>query len=100
MSQTAALPTYRIEVRGWLDDSWSDWFEGLTVRAGRDAGGGPITVITGPVRDQAALQGILTRIWSLNLPLLTVTCTAGYHTQPSERKPLSTKPTNRPTNDG
>jgi len=96
MSHTAPLPTYRIEVRGWLDDDWSDWFEGLTVRTGRDADGGPITVITGPVRDQASLQGLLTRVWSLNLPLLSVTCIAGYEAQPSEGSSASASSANGP----
>jgi len=71
-------PHYRIEVRGWLEADWSEWFEGMAVQTGHDDGGGLITVISGPVPDQAALQGILTKVWNLNLPLLAVTCLAGY----------------------
>ena len=29
-------------------------------------------VLVGPVADQAALRGLLTRIWDLGLPLLSV----------------------------
>jgi RNA binding exosome subunit len=35
--------------------------------------GNPITVLTGRLPDQAALRGILTRLWDLNLTLISVT---------------------------
>jgi hypothetical protein len=59
---------YEIRVRGVLDRQWSSWFDGLRVEdAGRDE-----TVIVGPVADQAALHGLLTRVRDLGLPLLSV----------------------------
>jgi hypothetical protein len=60
--------TYQIQVQGRLDKDWSDWLNGLTVTS--EAG---VTTLTGPVSDQAALRGILTRIWDLHLTLLSVT---------------------------
>jgi len=33
----------------------------------------PIVILTGPVADQAALRGLLARIWDLNLTLISVT---------------------------
>ncbi|MBL7065918.1 MAG: hypothetical protein ISS49_17210 [Anaerolineae bacterium] len=60
--------TYQIQVQGRLDEDWSDWFSGMTVTF--ESG---VTTLTGPVADQAALRGILTRIWDLNLTLLSVT---------------------------
>lgn len=60
---------YQIKVQGKLDQRWTDWFNGLEV-----AGEGEnqdITSLTGPV-DQAALRGILNRIWDLNLTLISV----------------------------
>lgn len=68
MGQETTTNIYRIEIQGQLDESWSDWFNGLTIQAG-SAGS---TTLTGSVADQAALQGILQRIWSLNLVLLSV----------------------------
>ncbi len=60
---------YRIKVKGRLDsDYWSQWFDGMTVRAERHGE----TVIYGPVADQAALYGLLSRIRDLGLPLLLV----------------------------
>jgi hypothetical protein len=64
-----AEPTrYELRVRGVLDDRWSAWFEGLQVSS--DQAGQ--TTITGPVVDQAALHGLLTKIRDLGLPLLSV----------------------------
>ena len=56
---------YEIRVRGQLDGEWSEWFDGLTVTPLPDGD----TLITGPVRDQAALHGILTRLRNLGVPL-------------------------------
>ena len=62
---------YQIKVQGNLDDRWSDWFSGLTVEVGDEDGTYPVTTLTGSV-DQAALRGILNRIWDLNLTLISV----------------------------
>ena len=64
---------YRIEVQGMVGQRWMGWFEGLTMGI-RDGGDRlPITTLTGPVTDQAALRGILAKLWDLNLTLLSVT---------------------------
>ncbi len=59
---------YEIRVEGHLGDLWSEWFEGLAIRNGPN---GEAT-LTGPLRDQAALFGVLARIHDLNLPLIAV----------------------------
>jgi hypothetical protein len=58
---------YRISLKGHLDDNWSDWFEQMAISTE-----GGLTILTGPVADQAALHGLLIRIRDLNLTLLTV----------------------------
>jgi hypothetical protein len=61
---------YRIKVQGRLDtERWSDWFTGLTITVENEYP--PVTALTGPV-DQAALRGILNRLWDLNLALISV----------------------------
>lgn len=61
-------PHYEIRVQGILDERWSAWFDGLEVRSEGD----DVTLITGPVPDQAALHGLLTRINDLGLTLVSV----------------------------
>jgi hypothetical protein len=59
---------YEIRVQGVLDQHWSAWFGGLRLTS--EPGG--VTVIAGPVADQAALHGLLGKILDLGLPLLSV----------------------------
>ena len=60
--------TYQIRIKEHIDDSWSSWFEGMTIR--REESGG--TVISGTLADQTALHGILMKIRDLGLTLLEV----------------------------
>jgi hypothetical protein len=64
--------TYQIKVPGRLGESWSQWVEGMaiTVESGDD--GPTITTLTGCVADQAALHGLLSRLYSMGLPLISV----------------------------
>jgi len=59
---------YQIKVKGLLDEKWSDWFDGLTIHPLASGE----TLLTGPVADQAALHGLLTKIRDIGLPLLAV----------------------------
>ncbi len=59
---------YEISIRGRLDERWSTSFEGMTID-GSQAG---LTVIRGPVVDQAALHGLLARLRDLGTPLVSV----------------------------
>ncbi len=64
--------TYEITVEGELDESWSDWFNGLLQHTQQTGTGTIITTLSGPIADQAALRGIISSIWDLNLVLLSV----------------------------
>jgi hypothetical protein len=66
--------TYQIRVPGRLDESWSEWFEGMTITVESGDEGPTITTLSGVVADQAALHGLLSRIYSLGLQLLSVEC--------------------------
>ena len=58
---------------GELDESWSDWIQGMTIAVEREGEDPPVTTLTGAV-DQAALHGVLRRLYSLGLPLISVNC--------------------------
>jgi hypothetical protein len=63
---------YQIKVPGRLDKRWSDWAGEMSVSLGSDESL-PVTTLTGTF-DQAALQGLLRRLYSLGLPLISVIC--------------------------
>jgi hypothetical protein len=63
-----APATYRIVVAGRIDESWLDCFENLTV-----ACDGGRSVLLATVPDQAALRGLVSRVWDLDLVLISVT---------------------------
>ena len=65
--------TYQIKVPGHLDESWADWDMRMTVTIESEDDSPPVTTLTGTV-DQAALQGLLRRLYSLGLPLISVIC--------------------------
>ena len=54
-------------VKGILDARWAASFEGLQVSSNEEE-----TVIAGPVADQAALHGLLTKVRDLGLFLISV----------------------------
>ena len=60
--------SYRITVNEHLDDSWSAWFDGLTITHAADGA----TTLAGSVRDQTALYGLTDRARDLGLTLIAV----------------------------
>ena len=64
---------YQIKVPGQAGESWSDWAGGMTITVEGDGGDPRVTTLTGTL-DQAALQGLLRRLYSLGLPLISVNC--------------------------
>lgn len=59
-----------IIVKGHLDRDWSGWFEGLTIVHNEKGE----TILSGHIRDQAVLYGILAKARDLGLFLISVTC--------------------------
>jgi hypothetical protein len=64
--------TYRIQVQGYLDNSWSDRLWGMRIAKSNRAGQVPVTTLVGRLRDQAALIGVLNILYELHLPILSV----------------------------
>jgi hypothetical protein len=64
--------TYQIEVQGRLEKNWVNWFDNMTITVTSNTGGPTSTILTGTVKDQAALHGLLARIRDLGLLLLRV----------------------------
>ena len=63
---------YQIIVQGYLDESRSDWFDGMAIEPHVDADGRSVTKLTGKVVDQAALHGLARKLYDLGLSLLLI----------------------------
>jgi hypothetical protein len=63
--------TYQIKVPGELDASWADWAGGMALTVESEGDGPPVTTLTGVVV-QAAVHGLLRRLYSLGSPLISV----------------------------
>jgi hypothetical protein len=73
---------YQIRVQGHLGRQWAERFDELSITL-EDNG---ITLLTGPVVDQAALYGILRKIRDLGIALLSVNSVDAGPQDPSEGK--------------
>jgi hypothetical protein len=59
---------YQITVKEYLEDSWSTWFDGLAITHAADG----TTTLSGAVRDQSALYGLIDKARDLGLTLVAV----------------------------
>jgi hypothetical protein len=59
---------YEIRLKGHLSDRWAGWFGEVTIGVEEDG----TTRLTCPAIDQAALYGLLKKVRSLGMPLLSV----------------------------
>ena len=62
---------YQIKVPGQLDESWTDWVGEMTITVESEGDDPPVTILTGIV-DQAAVHGLLRRLYALGVPLISV----------------------------
>jgi len=65
---------YRIKVRGYLDDDWSNQLGGIAIRHTTETNETPITILQGKLVDQAAFLGVLNALYGLGFPILSVEC--------------------------
>lgn len=56
-----------IKVHGHLDEKWEDWFDGMEITHEKDN-----TILSGYIKDEAFMHGILNLIRDLNLKLISV----------------------------
>ena len=63
---------YELQVRGELDNSWLKMMEIESIETVDSTEQGIVTLMTGLFQDQAALRGLLDRLYRLNLPLISV----------------------------
>jgi hypothetical protein len=71
-SSPTRLKAYRIEVDGIMDSSWSESLGGVGITTRQKENGVLVTILTSERIDQAALRGLLIRLWDLNLSLRSI----------------------------
>jgi hypothetical protein len=59
---------FEIRLKGRLDESWADWFDDFVI----SYEGIDVMVLSGTVRDQPALFGLLLKIRDLGLVLISI----------------------------
>ena len=64
--------TYQILVKGYLDESWSERLNAMTIINLNTGDGPPVTKLCGQVCDQAELLGVLNSIYEMHLPLISL----------------------------
>ena len=64
--------TYRIEVEGVLDEIWTDSLAGMRISTRKRADQSTVMTLTGRLKDQAELSGVLNGLYELHLPILSV----------------------------
>ena len=71
-SEQKGFSCYRITVEGRLSDAWSERLGGLRIVTRCRKNEKPLTILSGLVRDQAALFGVLNSLYELQLKILSV----------------------------
>ncbi len=64
--------TYRIEVEGNLNESWSEFLAGMHITARKRSDSTIVTTLVGRLRDQAELTGVLNSLHDLHRPIVKV----------------------------
>jgi len=83
--------TYRIRVQGALDNSQTARITGLQVDTEAGEGAPTITTLTGALRDEAELAGVLDRLYVLGLPLISV-----EREEPDQAAPAASREVDEP----
>ena len=65
--QPASL--YQITIQGTLGNNWSSWLDSMAITSPENS---DITILSGEITDQPKLRGILSKLWDLNLTIISV----------------------------
>lgn len=88
----SGAPDYQIRLRGHLGRRWAEWFERWTIVLEEDGD----TLLTGPVADQAALHGLLTRVRDLGMTIVSVMQVDSERTTPAAQDTKDDPPPHTP----
>lgn len=75
-NESNLLDVYEIKIRGQLKSKWAGWLNGEVKFQNTDEDPDETTIHL-PLPDQAALRGVLNKMWDLNLILISVNLVEG-----------------------
>ena len=64
--------SYRVRVKGHLDDSWSSRLGGMVLTRAFTSDNQPMTILIGKLLDQAALSGVMNALYGERLSVFAV----------------------------
>jgi hypothetical protein len=67
-----AMTSYTFQLAGHLDRRWEAAFDGFTIAHTFAPDQHPVTLLTGPVPDQSALYGMISRLRDIGVTLISV----------------------------
>ena len=62
------MPSLEIRIDGHLDKTWSEWLAGFTLTHTEEGE----TILTGEIREQAALYGLFAKLRDLGVVLISI----------------------------
>ncbi len=72
MSEANEPAVWRICLDGRVQENWTEWFTWASVRCVTYPDGGWQTVAEGELRDRAALRGLISKMWGMNISVVSV----------------------------
>ncbi len=66
------MTSYTFQLTGHLDRRWEAAFDGFTITHTFAPDQHPVTLLTGPVPDQSALYGMISRLRDIGVTLISV----------------------------
>lgn len=67
-----AMTTYTFQLAGHLDQRWEAAFDGFSITHSYAPDTHPVTLLSGPVPDQSALYGLISRLRDIGVILISV----------------------------
>ena len=64
--------TYCIKVKGVIDERYAGYFGDMVISTKRNTKGRISSILTGKLKDQSELMGVMNALYSLHLPIVSI----------------------------
>ena len=64
--------TYCIKVQGVIDERYSGYFGDMVLSTKKNTEGQITSILTGKLKDQSELMGVMNALYSLHLPIVSI----------------------------